>query len=48
LKIAVIVGALIANPLVRQWDVAVPLLDSLLDANHSYLPAFEAGGAGRG
>ena len=23
--------ALLANPLVRQWDVAVPLLDALLD-----------------
>jgi 6-phospho-beta-glucosidase len=32
--------ALVANPLVRQWDVAVPLLDALLDANRPYLPRF--------
>ncbi|HEY7175610.1 MAG TPA: 6-phospho-beta-glucosidase [Micromonosporaceae bacterium] len=32
--------ALIANPLVRQWDVAVPLLDALLEANRAHLPAF--------
>jgi 6-phospho-beta-glucosidase len=32
--------ALLANPLVRQWDVAVPLLDELLAANRDYLPAF--------
>ena len=25
--------ALVANPLVRQWDLAVPLLDALLEAN---------------
>jgi 6-phospho-beta-glucosidase len=35
--------ALLANPLVRQWDVAVPLLDALLEANHRYLPAFTGG-----
>jgi 6-phospho-beta-glucosidase len=32
--------ALLANPLVRQWDVAVALLDELLAANRAYLPAF--------
>ena len=34
--------ALIANPLVRQWDLAVPMLDELLAANRDYLPAFAA------
>jgi 6-phospho-beta-glucosidase len=33
--------ALVANPLVRTWDVAGPLLDALLSANAGYLPAFE-------
>lgn len=32
--------ALIANPLVRQWDLAEPMLDELLRANRDYLPAF--------
>jgi 6-phospho-beta-glucosidase len=32
--------ALLANPLVRQWDIAVPLLDALLDANRTHLPQF--------
>ncbi len=32
--------ALLANPLVRQWDIAVPLLDAILEANRSYLPQF--------
>jgi 6-phospho-beta-glucosidase len=32
--------ALLANPLVRQWDLAVPLLDALLDANRAHLPQF--------
>jgi 6-phospho-beta-glucosidase len=32
--------ALLANPLVRQWDVVVPLLDTLLEANAAYLPQF--------
>jgi 6-phospho-beta-glucosidase len=32
--------ALIANPLVRQWDLAIPMLDELLAANRDYLPAF--------
>jgi 6-phospho-beta-glucosidase len=36
--------ALLANPLVRQWDVAVPLLDALLDANRRHLPRFFADG----
>ena len=36
--------ALIANPLVRQWDVAVSMLDALVEANHAYLPAFANGG----
>jgi 6-phospho-beta-glucosidase len=39
--------ALLANPLVRQWDVVVPLLDDLLAANRGYLPAFFPGGAAR-
>ena len=34
--------ALLANPLVRQWDVAVPLLDALLDANRPHLLRFFA------
>jgi 6-phospho-beta-glucosidase len=32
--------ALLANPLVRQWDIAVPLLDALLSANRALLPRF--------
>jgi len=36
----VAVRALLANPLVRQWDRAVPLLDALLDANRPHLPQF--------
>jgi 6-phospho-beta-glucosidase len=40
--------ALLANPLVRQWDVAVPLLDALLEANRAHLPAFTPGPADRG
>jgi 6-phospho-beta-glucosidase len=32
--------ALVANPLVRQWDPAAPLLDALLEANRRYLPRF--------
>jgi len=36
--------ALLANPLVRQWEVAVPLLDALLDANRRHLPRFFADG----
>jgi len=36
----VAVRALLANPLVRQWDLAVPLLDALLEANRPHLPQF--------
>ena len=32
--------ALVAHPLIREWDVAVPLLDEILAANRGYLPAF--------
>ena len=32
--------ALIANPLVADYDVAAPLLDALLEANRAYLPRF--------
>jgi 6-phospho-beta-glucosidase len=32
--------ALVANPLVRQWEPAAPLLDALLKANRPYLPRF--------
>ena len=32
--------ALIANPLVRQWDLAVAVLDELLAANREHLPTF--------
>ena len=32
--------ALLANPLVRTYDVAAPLLDALLDANREHLPRF--------
>lgn len=32
--------ALLANPLVRQWDVLEPLLGELLSANRSFLPQF--------
>jgi 6-phospho-beta-glucosidase len=32
--------ALVANPLVRQWQLAVPLLDALLESNRPYLPRF--------
>ena len=32
--------ALLANPLVGRWRVAVPLLDALLDANRHHLPRF--------
>ncbi|GAA0979929.1 6-phospho-beta-glucosidase [Acrocarpospora macrocephala] len=34
--------ALLAHPLVRQWDIAVPLLDAVLDANRQHLPRFFA------
>jgi 6-phospho-beta-glucosidase len=32
--------ALLANPLVADYDVAVPLLEALLEANAAYLPRF--------
>jgi 6-phospho-beta-glucosidase len=32
--------ALLANPLVRQWEIAVPLLDAIIEANRPYLPQF--------
>jgi 6-phospho-beta-glucosidase len=35
--------ALLANPLVRQWDLAVPMLDTLLEHNAGYLPQFAGG-----
>jgi 6-phospho-beta-glucosidase len=34
--------ALLANPLVRQWDLAVAVLDELLVANRAHLPAYAA------
>jgi 6-phospho-beta-glucosidase len=37
---SVALRALLANPLVRQWDIAVPLLDAILEANRPYLPQF--------
>jgi 6-phospho-beta-glucosidase len=36
--------ALMANPLVGDYDVAAPLLDALLEANRPYLPRFFPGG----
>jgi 6-phospho-beta-glucosidase len=38
--------ALLAHPLVRQWEIVVPLLDAILKANRAYLPRFAAVGAG--
>jgi len=35
--------ALLANPLVREYRVAVPLLDALLEASRPYLPRFFGG-----
>ena len=35
--------ALLANPLVAQWDVAQPLLEALLKANRAHLPRFFEG-----
>ncbi len=35
--------ALLANPLVRQWDLAEPLLDAILDADRAHLPRFFPG-----
>jgi 6-phospho-beta-glucosidase len=36
--------ALMANPLVREYDVAAPLLDALLEANRGHLPRFYPNG----
>jgi 6-phospho-beta-glucosidase len=33
--------ALLANPLVRGWEMAEPLLDALLEANEGHLPRFK-------
>jgi 6-phospho-beta-glucosidase len=32
--------ALVAHPLVRQWETVVPMLDAILDAGRAYLPQF--------
>jgi 6-phospho-beta-glucosidase len=40
---SVALRALLANPLVRQWDTAVALLDELLEVNRPHLPAFFPG-----
>ena len=32
--------ALLANPLVRQWDLALAVLDETLAANRAHLPRF--------
>jgi 6-phospho-beta-glucosidase len=37
---AVALKALMANPLVRQYPVAAPLLEALLEANRQHLPRF--------
>jgi len=39
--------ALLANPLVRDWDAAVGLLDALLDAHREHLPLFAAADGAR-
>ena len=39
--------ALLANPLVRDYDVAAPLLDALLAANRAHLPRFFGRDGGR-
>jgi 6-phospho-beta-glucosidase len=36
--------ALLANPLVRQWDLVEPMLDAILAANREHLPRFDGGG----
>ena len=38
--------ALLANPLVGQWDLAVEVLDALLAANAAHLPQFAQGTRG--
>jgi 6-phospho-beta-glucosidase len=37
---SVALRALMTNPLVAQWPIAVPLLDALLEANVGFLPQF--------
>jgi len=37
----------IANPLVRQWDLAVPMLSEILAANRAHLPRFFPDPVGR-
>jgi 6-phospho-beta-glucosidase len=43
---SVALRALAANPLVRTWDLARPLLEALLEANAAYLPQFRASAVG--
>lgn len=38
---SVAMRALLANPLVRQWDLAAAVLDEILAANRDYLPGFD-------
>jgi 6-phospho-beta-glucosidase len=38
--------ALLANPLVGQWDIAVPLWRALLEANRAHMPQFGAAAHG--
>jgi 6-phospho-beta-glucosidase len=40
---ALALEALLANPLVREYQVAVPLLDALLEGSRAYLPRFFPG-----
>jgi len=40
---AIAIEALLANPLVREYQVAVPLLDALLRGSRAYLPRFFPG-----
>ncbi len=37
---AVALRALLANPLVADYDIAAPLLDALIEANRAHLPRF--------
>ena len=43
---AIALRALLSNPLVGEWGVAVPLLDALLEANRAHLPRFFPSAAG--
>ncbi len=38
---AIALRALLANPLVRNWEIARPMLDELLAANRAHLPRFD-------